>query len=966
MAGPVLIFRHLVMNSPLTLLQPLSKILCIVATSCVVLGAVDARAQQIIHVPGDAPDLQTAINNVSDDGVVELAGGTYAAPSGGFTIYGGTKGFTMRAAAGAAVTLDGRGATDILRFTDSTHEMKFEFINFVNGVSPQAFLGGAVTLVNVQAKFVSCTFQNNAANAGTGGGGLWIVKSSAIFQNCTFDGNSSKSFGGGMSASDSSRVFVSGSKFTNNRTNLPGHSPSSAGAAIYGVDSSIQVSTSAFDNNQTGYAGGAIYLSCAWDRPVSQLSVTDCEFTGNQASRDPSVSFAAPAVGGAIHTETQVDTTLTRCRFTNNVARQGGALSLFQSVVQINSCVFKGNSATGAGSEEGFGGTIMALSSPDNDQRRTLSITATDTLFDGTGGSGAREGACIFAGGDLNAAFGINGAPQSGTAASNRAPVTLTRVAIMNFTANGGNGLPGAGGAILGEFVNLTIDDSIIANCGAVNSGAGLQLNQDSVATITNSVISNCNAGDTGAAITMFGGTLNASSTAFLNNRVNAGSRGAAFTTAPAVAGGGLPDFDMTGTIQNCIFGSNSGATVIYDGDRSASPFNRMQYSSNQFYPDDASVYIDDLTPPLSVARLNDLTIAASGTKKAPTANTAMPAPPDFAKLLLLPPVVAQIGAAGEATPIASYLAFASYPGTAALDGAPQPLANGIVPTTDDTAHTLTVGAAKVSTTPLPQAPLNMSTRLPVGTDQNVLIGGFIIAGPTQKRVLIRAIGPSLTVPGALQDPMLELHDHTGALVAQNDNWQVTIGGPLIAAPQAMDIQATAVSPATDAESALIATLNPFPETYTVVVRGANNTVGNALVEFYDLDATHTSTLANISTRGLVQTGDNVMIGGFIIGGGAGTTKVVARGLGPSLPVSTPLADPTLDLVNAQGTVVETNDDWGSGPHAADLNAANLAPSNSYESAIYRTDLPRAAYTAVLRGKGGGVGVGLVEVYVFE
>jgi hypothetical protein len=163
----------------------------------------------------------------------------------------------------------------------------------------------------------------------------------------------------------------------------------------------------------------------------------------------------------------------------------------------------------------------------------------------------------------------------------------------------------------------------------------------------------------------------------------------------------------------------------------------------------------------------------------------------------------------------------------------------------------------------------------------------------------------------------------------------------------------------------LIATLNPYPETYTAVVRGAGGTTGNALVEVYDLDAGHGSTLANLSTRGFVQTNDNVMIGGFIVLGGGGATKVVVRGIGPSLPVSDRLADPMLALHNANGTTIDSNDDWGAAPGTAELQAAGLAPTNAAEAAIYRNDLPRGAYTAILRGKNGGTGVGLVEIYVF-
>lgn len=912
-----------------------------------------SHAQTIINVRPDQGSVQDAINSIPDGGIIEFAAGTYNTPSGGFTIYGGTKGFTMRAAPGAAVSLNGQGATDILRFTDSTHPMTFERLRFINGATQNPFIGGALTLVNVQARFVSCTFQNNSANAGTGGGVLWIVASGVVFQDCTFDGNTSKIYGGAMSVSDGSRVFVSGSRFSNNRSNLPGHVPNSAGGAIYGVDSHIQVSGSAFDNNQAGYAGGAIYLSGAWDRPLSQLLVSDCKFTGNLATRDPSVTFAAAAVGGAIHTETQVDTKITRCRFVDNVARQGGAVSLFQSIVEINSCVFRGNRASGIGQDEGFGGTIMALSSPDNQGRRPISITATDTVFDGAGGSGAREGACIFAGGDLNAAFGLNGAGQQGSIESNRGTVKLTRVAITNFSAVAGGGLPGQGGAILGAFANVIIDDSIISNCSATDSGAGLQLIENSTTTITNSVIAGCSAA-TGAAITMFGGDLNASSTSFVANQVPGGSRGAALTTAPSAATGGLPDFDIRGTIQNCKFAGNSGSTVIYDGDRGTSPFNRLQYSTNEFYPDSASLYVDDYTVPMNVAGLNNVVIPPSGTRKAPVANTVPTTSALVAKLLIVPPIVSQNGAPGEATPIPSYLAFASYGATAVLDGVGQSAAASLSTTTNDGVHTLRVGSTAVSTTPPPSAALNISTRLPVGTGQNVLIGGFIVQGPTPKNVIVRALGPSLPLPGALQDPVLELHDGTGAAIATNDNWRST---------QVVDIYASSLAPLNDAESAIVATLNPGA--YTAVVRGANNSTGIAMVEAYDLDAERSSKLANIATRGSIQTGDNVMIGGFILGAGTGATKILIRGIGPSLGafgITNPLLDPMLELHDSNGALIDSNDNWRT--NQAAIQSTGLQPTNDAESALLLSNPALGAYTVILRGKNNGTGVGVVEAYV--
>ncbi|MFZ1221312.1 MAG: FG-GAP-like repeat-containing protein [Chthoniobacterales bacterium] len=254
---------------------------------------------------------------------------------------------------------------------------------------------------------------------------------------------------------------------------------------------------------------------------------------------------------------------------------------------------------------------------------------------------------------------------------------------------------------------------------------------------------------------------------------------------------------------------------------------------------------------------------------------------------------------------------------------------------------------------------LNLSTRMLVGTGDNVGIGGFIVAGSDPKPVLLRAIGPSLSqfgVPNALADPVLELHGPGAFATITNNNWRDT---------QAAEIQATGIPPTNDFESAIVATLDPGA--YSAVVRGNSNTSGVALIEVYDLDQEAVSNLANISTRAFVNTGDNIVIAGFTLStsdGGEG--RVVARGIGPSLAavgVSNALADPTLELRDGNGTLLITNNDWQDDPaQAAELTAAGLAPTNNLESAVAMT-LPPGAYTALLRGLNNGTGVGLIEVY---
>lgn len=943
-------------------------------------------AQQLVHVPADQPNLATAVAAVSDGGVIEFAGGTYQSPAGGYTLYDlpSPKSFTVRAAAGTAVVFSGGLTTDILRIAPANLAkfglITFEFITFADGVTNDNFLGGGMTLVNAKAVFKSCTFQNNsAAGSGTGGGAQWIAGSLVSFDNCVWSGNTSPNFGGGMSI-NGSRVYIRNSRFTGNRVDLPNHKANSTGGAIYVADATVRISNCSFDNNRAGYVGGAIDTNGSWKDPLSTPSVDivirDSSFTGNRAQFDPSVPAHAPAVGGAAHFEGQTTAKIYNCRFTNNTARQGGAISNYLAITEFTGCVFKGNQATGVGADGGQGGAIIALSSENpGTNHRSIQLSMTDCLIQGSGPSvkSARQGGGIFAEGDMNFAYGLGGAAVNGTPASNRAVVVLNRVVLADTAAIGDpstpGGLPGTGGAILGTFVDLTMTDSIVENCFSNNSGAGIQLINGSIVNITKSTIAGCNSGEQGTAITLFGGSLNMSDSNIINNRINGPGRGVGITSAPSPASGGVPDFEVTGIIQNCLFSNNVGETTIFDGDRSTPPFNQLQYNGNRFSPV-ANVYINDSTGSAkTVSELNALRIGRSDrtiTDKSVVDNVDAAGTAPAGALLMIPPIIPSSGAPGEALPIPSYVAYAaSVPPS--LDGAAQRADAAVVPASNDGAHTLTVGSNTFTTSPPQAVALNIATRLPVGSSQNVLIGGFIIQGSAPKRVVIRAVGPSLNgvLGAALQDPKLELHDGSG-IIANNDNWRSTQIGGLIGSEQAIDLEGTGLAPTNDAESAMVLTLDPG--VYTAVIGGANNTTGIAIVEIYDLDAVYPSRLANISTRGFIQAGDNVMIGGFIYLGGAGQTQVVLRAIGPSLSalgITNPLSDPILELHDANGGTVASNDDWKSSPDVATLQRLGFQLSNDAESAIYQNALARGAYTAIVRGKNGDTGVGVVEAYIF-
>jgi hypothetical protein len=254
----------------------------------------------------------------------------------------------------------------------------------------------------------------------------------------------------------------------------------------------------------------------------------------------------------------------------------------------------------------------------------------------------------------------------------------------------------------------------------------------------------------------------------------------------------------------------------------------------------------------------------------------------------------------------------------------------------------------------------NFSTRASVQTGPGVTIAGFIITGTGPKSVVVRGLGstlaqPPFNVPGVLADPTLQLFDSGGHPFWFNDNWKDT---------QQAQIQSTGLAAPNDLESGILQILQPG--NYTAILSGKNGTTGVGLVEVYDTSTGTSAELTNVSTRGFVGTGDNVLIAGFIASGGNGTTQVLVRGLGPTLAqpqfgVSGTLADPWVTLVDSNGNVVQTNNDWRNTQQAA-IQATGLAPPNDLEAAILA---PVAAgnYAAILSGNGGGTGIGLVEVY---
>ncbi|MDQ3198175.1 MAG: matrixin family metalloprotease [Verrucomicrobiota bacterium] len=260
------------------------------------------------------------------------------------------------------------------------------------------------------------------------------------------------------------------------------------------------------------------------------------------------------------------------------------------------------------------------------------------------------------------------------------------------------------------------------------------------------------------------------------------------------------------------------------------------------------------------------------------------------------------------------------------------------------------------SGSPPPSRLINISTRMQVGTGSNVLIGGFIIQGNQLKKIILRAIGPSLSgsgLAGVLEDPKMELYDESGALLEANDNWPDS--------PNAGEIIDSTIAPTDTREAAIVTRLGPG--NYTVIVSGVNNTTGVGLVESYTLD-TNASHAANISTRGQVGAGEDALIGGFIVGGNP-SKHIIVRALGPSLAgsgFSGLLADPLVELRDGNGQLIAQNDDWGSGGQRDEIIATGIPPADPREAALIAT-ISAGNFTAVVRGADGGEGIGLVEIY---
>jgi CSLREA domain-containing protein len=725
----------------------------------------------------------------------------------------------------------------------------------------------------------------------------------------------------------------------------------------------------------TGNTGGGIFNA-------STLTIADSVVTNNQTSLSQGMGY-----GGGIFNNGSL--TITNSAITNNQTSPSESAGFGGGIANSGSLLIKGS--TLSGNKVGDNPTAAYFSSP-------------------TGGGGG--GAIYSSSGNVTIV--------NSTLSGNRAGKGAT-------STNSFNGDGGDGGAIYYRGSTLIIVNSTVSgNRAGDGGGSGAQMGNAGLgggivnigtATIMNCTITANQAGDGAVAISDYGsggGIFNNGTLTILGNIIAGNSTVAVGAVGPDIRGGGSGNVksdgynliqdpsgatitpnpnagpDMTGVDPRLgPLGDNGGPTqthlllpgspAIDAGNPSALPPDTYDLNNNgntsEPLPVDQRGFARLVNSKFDIGAI-EVSYSISATAGTPQSTAIYSAFPTNLQATAEESNMARSGLTVTFTAPSSGPS-GTFPGgsttaTATTDSngiatAPTFIANNIVGGPYTVSATIGTGlpTAEFSLTntpvPTPAQALNISTRLMVQTGDKVMIGGFIVTGNASKPVVLRGLGPSLVNSGmppveVLNDPVLELHGPDGALITANDNWKDS--------PQRSQIEGTVYQPTDDRESVIVATLSPG--NYTAILTGKNQTTGVGLVEVYDHDTTVDSSLANMSTRGFVQTADNVMIGGFMLGNNPANARIAVRGIGPSLTsfgLSNVLADPTLDLHDANGTIMVSNDNWTDDPvSAAQLTANGLALKDPRESGIFMS-LPPGGFTAVLAGKNGGVGIGLVEIY---
>ncbi len=846
---------------------------------------------------------------------------------------------------------------------------------------------GTTTLTNVIV---------TANTANFSGGGIYSTTSLTL-NNCTVSNNRSSFNNTTSNNSNGGGIYINGGNLTATNSTISDNATGTVltqyGGGIYinGASAAATLTNVILTGNTASFSGGGIYKN------DGTLNITNSNISNNTSSTNDGGGiysfFGTTMISGSIISGNQA---------AGSFSRRGGGIVLAGGQTTITNSIISDNQAVGDG-----GGVYYTSSQPTTFLSITGSTISNNTANSAVGNIGVGGGLYLEAN---------NGAGNGGTGGT-----TITNSTISNNRALGANssGTAGRGGGIyVGSSSTLNMVNSTVSGNFAGQDYGGIiwqnSSNEIFNLNITNSTIVNntaaSNVGGVGVTNASTTQLVNLRNTIVANNVANGGTAQDIGTSINSLGYNLIKNTTgatITGDTTTNITGqdpnlgplqNNGGPTLTHallagspaiDKGESADisidqrglprPFDTPGIPSATG-GDDSDIGAFEGQPPNTTPGSNVTVAAPEGDASVTFASISkegfttfnMIVPPSSAGL---PPpgyVIVDDAPAYDITTTATFtppitVCFtvdsitdeAEFARVRILHGEDGQLldrtdldsidfAGRMVCATVDSLSPFVVALA-----PNPSALLNISTRMQVLTGDQVLIGGFIITGDDPKMVILRAIGPSLTdfgVAGALADPVLELRAIDGSVIQTNDNWTSDRAA----------IEATGLQPSNDLESAIVAKLDPGA--YTAIVTGKNGGTGVGLVEAYDLDQAAASELDNISTRGFVDTGNNVMIGGFILGGEA---DVLIRALGPSLTdfgVTGALADPTVELHNAQGTLISSNDNWKEGGQQGDITATGLQPKKDKESALLET-LSAGAYTAIVAGQGATTGVGLVEVY---
>jgi hypothetical protein len=647
--------------------------------------------------------------------------------------------------------------------------------------------------------------------------------------------------------------------------------------------------------------GGGIH-----DEEVA-LIVRNCTLTGNIATD----------TGGALyHVGSPDSATLSviKSTFSGNSARSGGGAVVIQGGknVQLVDCMFTGNFNTSGG-----GGAMSIAPYSAWEPDRTTTTTVTNCTFE-----------------DNDARYpDPNTVALGGAIRNNRGSIlALTDCTFRRNTAIWGGALSNEGG--------LTVSTCTFSGNSSKAGGAFFNLEE---MTVERSTFAGNSAPDgVGGAIYNVGGSINPLllRNCTLNGNTALHEGGAIFNDTGGMGGARL-------RLENCTLSGSPGGTQsseIWNNGTGS----EIQAVNTIFFRAPGSENLQNLGEAVFTSVGHNLSNDAAGGDGGTGPGGLLNGPGDIRNT---DPMLAALASNGGPTQTQALLA-----GSPAIDAADDSLAPGRDQRGYARKGSADIGAYEFEGS-IPVNLANISTRLGVRSGDNALFGGFIVTGTQPKKVILRAIGPSLSLPNKLGNPIMELYSGQ-TLLASNDNWG-----------DSTDKQAiidSGVAPSNTLESAIIATLPAQGSSYTAVVRGVGGASGIGVVEIYDLDVSVNSKLANISTRGFVDRGDNVLIAGTIVLGEA-PQKAIIRAIGPSLNIAGNLMDPTLQLVNANGTQLAFNDNWRTGGQEAEIIATSIAPSNEAESAIvYELPGNGATYTAIVRGFGDTTGIAVVEIYALN